>query len=377
MVRSVWQPDFTFSIFIFSLFHLSCFLYNTFMPELTESSYQKLVSSINQEFQSGIFEARRQLERQRLITYWKAGEHFGTYFKQHGIGSADKQQEIFRQVGKDLNHEPGFMRRLFIFYTTYPEMPNQERLNWSHYRVLIAIPQKSKRVSWENRIIKENIPSDAFYTLIRAERGEQRLSQGPGQIARKSLTVRRGRLYTYQMIPESQVPWSEGFTVVDLGFSVRHEIPALSSAELVLSKVFESRATPAGYELIRVPLSVDDIYTYQARVERVVDGDTLVVNIDCGFRTWTRQRLRLKGINAPELSTIEGRRAKRFVEEQLAPCASVIIKTTRTDSTDIYGRYLADVFFDAQEKDPQRVAQNGQYLNQLLLDSGHVKVYLL
>jgi endonuclease YncB( thermonuclease family) len=346
------------------------------MPELTDFSYHTLVADISNEFQSGVFEAKRQLERQRLITYWKAGEHFGKYFKEHGLSSQKERQDIFQRAAKDLDQKPHFLRRLFVFYRTYPAVPEFTRINWSHYRTLITIPQKSARAAWERRIIEEGLPSDTLYQLVRDERRAVSLPP-PETQPQKQLTVKRGRLYTYQIVPASQVPWSEGFTVVDLGFSVRHEIPALSSAELVLSKVFESRATPAGYELIRVPLSVDDIYTYQARIERVVDGDTLVVNIDCGFRTWTRQRLRLKGINAPELSTIEGRRAKRFVEERLVPCASVIIKTTRTDSTDLYGRYLADVFFDPQENDPHHVAQNGQYLNQLLLDSGHAKVYLL
>ena len=46
----------------------------------------------------------------------------------------------------------------------------------------------------------------------------------------------------------------------------------------------------------------------------------------------------------------------------------------KTNKTDIYGRYIADVFFDEkkEEKNLQKIADGGTYLNQLLLDLGLV-----
>ena len=42
-----------------------------------------------------------------------------------------------------------------------------------------------------------------------------------------------------------------------------------------------------------------DLYTYRATVTRVIDGDTVVADIDLGFRTWRHgERLRLYGIDA-------------------------------------------------------------------------------
>jgi endonuclease YncB( thermonuclease family) len=63
--------------------------------------------------------------------------------------------------------------------------------------------------------------------------------------------------------------------------------------------------------------SSDRLYTYGARVVRVVGGDTLLVKIDLGFHMQSTQRLRLRGINTPELSTQAGVQAKAFVTEQL------------------------------------------------------------
>lgn len=51
---------------------------------------------------------------------------------------------------------------------------------------------------------------------------------------------------------------------------------------------------------------------------RVVDGDTLWVEVDCGFAVCVKYKLRLRGIDCAELGRPEGRRAKAFVEEVLA-----------------------------------------------------------
>ncbi len=50
----------------------------------------------------------------------------------------------------------------------------------------------------------------------------------------------------------------------------------------------------------------------------LIDGDTVWLDIDCGFRVWTRQKVRLRGIDAPELPTAEGQRAKDFVVRALS-----------------------------------------------------------
>jgi endonuclease YncB( thermonuclease family) len=56
------------------------------------------------------------------------------------------------------------------------------------------------------------------------------------------------------------------------------------------------------------PLPDCGLYTYRATIERVIDGDTVVANVDLGFHTWIHdEHLRLFGIDAPELSSDEGK----------------------------------------------------------------------
>lgn len=87
-------------------------------------------------------------------------------------------------------------------------------------------------------------------------------------------------------------------------------------------------------------------YTYAATVLRVVDGDTIDVEVDLGFRVTTRQRVRLNGVNAPEHNTAEGQTAIRWVHDWLArhtPSAAVVITSSKPGGGDKYGRFLAAI----------------------------------
>tara|TARA_B100000519_G_C14252620_1_gene443265 strand:- start:2215 stop:2577 length:363 start_codon:yes stop_codon:yes gene_type:complete len=53
------------------------------------------------------------------------------------------------------------------------------------------------------------------------------------------------------------------------------------------------------------------MYTYKAKLDRVVDGDTLDANIDLGFDVTIKKRIRLVGINTPESRTRDKEEKKR------------------------------------------------------------------
>ena len=101
-------------------------------------------------------------------------------------------------------------------------------------------------------------------------------------------------------------------------------------------------------------------YVYKAVVERIVDGDTLLVQVDLGFGLWTRQYLRLRGIDCPEIETSRGRQAKQFVESELSRVPYVTISSSRSDK---YDRYLSDVFYS--------VSGTEYFLNNELLARRH------
>lgn len=90
---------------------------------------------------------------------------------------------------------------------------------------------------------------------------------------------------------------------------------------------------------------------YPARVERVVDGDTLVVVVEVWPELTVRARLRLAGIDAPELrapAACERRLAEAARAEALAWVARGPVAVTLTDR-DKYGRALGRVHRDGAD----------------------------
>jgi micrococcal nuclease len=87
-----------------------------------------------------------------------------------------------------------------------------------------------------------------------------------------------------------------------------------------------------------------DNYTRKCKCINVVDGDTIDVDIDLGFYTTIRQRLRLLRINTPEIFGEEkpqGLISKAYTQEKLLN-KEVVIVTTKTDS---FKRWLAEVYY--------------------------------
>ena len=97
------------------------------------------------------------------------------------------------------------------------------------------------------------------------------------------------------------------------------------------------------------------MYEYKAQVIRVIDGDTVEVNIDLGFRMSYKTKMRLALLNAFELKTAEGLKAKARVEELTLNKPNTMIYSKGFDK---YGRVLGIVYV------------NGESVNAQLLNEG-------
>lgn len=94
------------------------------------------------------------------------------------------------------------------------------------------------------------------------------------------------------------------------------------------------------------------MYTYRAKVDRVVDGDTLDLVIDLGFKITTLQRIRLRGINTPETYNVKkdseeykrGMEAKEYVLNRMEENKYEVIVETNKD-VGKFGRYIGVIRF--------------------------------
>jgi len=116
-------------------------------------------------------------------------------------------------------------------------------------------------------------------------------------------------------------------------------------------------------------------YIYKAKLERVVDGDTVDALIDLGFDTWVKKRIRYKGIDTWESRTKDldekklGLAAKERNKELLESVSSKPgYFRLRSHGVGKYGRVLGEIFI----KDIEGIEYN---INQTLIDEGHAYEY--
>ena len=108
-----------------------------------------------------------------------------------------------------------------------------------------------------------------------------------------------------------------------------------------------------------------DKYIYRAKLERVVDGDTIDALIDVGFDIWIKKRIRFKGIDTWESRTRDleekkkGLAAKQFVVDFLEEGSFNLI----SHGVGKYGRCLGEVVLD------------GVNMNEELVKHGHAYKY--
>jgi micrococcal nuclease len=111
-------------------------------------------------------------------------------------------------------------------------------------------------------------------------------------------------------------------------------------------------------------------YRYKARLERVVDGDTIDVLIDLGFYVELRERVRFEGIDTPEIYRVpkdseeykKGMEAKKYVERRLNENGNEMI--IETEKRGKWRRWLAKVYL----KDSMKT------LNAELIEKGLAKI---
>ena len=94
------------------------------------------------------------------------------------------------------------------------------------------------------------------------------------------------------------------------------------------------------------------MYEYNVKIVKVIDGDTVDVDIDLGFGVWLhKERVRIYGIDTPESRTRDkeekkyGLMAKEFVK-QFVKGDSIKLTTQKYDAKGKFGRILGDIIVD-------------------------------
>ena len=128
------------------------------------------------------------------------------------------------------------------------------------------------------------------------------------------------------------------------------------------------------------------MYEYRCNVVKVVDGDTVDVDIDLGFGIWMKdERVRIMGIDTPESRTRDlvekqfGLAAKQRLKELLqgTPVLKTQINKDGEDMKGKFGRILGDFIIDDScfGYAPEGGYENGSLITEIMILEGHAVPY--
>ena len=325
---------------------------------ITPQTLAELVRCVKRVLITG----RREIDVAWLRTYHETGRLINAH-----LLNRDARAEYGAKVYADLSAATGVSTRTLQecaqVQRCFPIPRNSAQLVWSHFVLLSqvsepkqreALTTEAERRGWKVTELQQRVRAlnAALDIEVETRAVTDPVGDGAGKVAVARLTSKRGTPGLHLIVDRGDGP------AVDLGFKLYRLLAPdqrrrFAKGDIV--RLGEERITRAE------DATRSDLFTYPARVRRVVDGDTLVIGLEIAPAIWLEEKLRLRGLDCPEMSTAAGKAAKRFVEGLIATTVDITIVTSKVDK---YDRYLADVYL-------RRKSGEEIFLNQALLEHGH------
>lgn len=333
------------------------------------STYARLRKDIQTTLADGQSRAQKAVERERVVTYWAVGDLLVKFLD---ANPPDYGSQVMKKLAADLEIGERLLYDFVQFRRNVPELHSSAILSWTHHRKLLAVADPRAR----GRLLADaerNRWSVADLSVqIRGVTQRGRRERRPAQETPAPLRAKRGELWLYPLLEKPGVG-----LVLDQGFRTFTVAPSGLPPAATPGDVLRSVRHQDTYRL--EPWDKPRrAWSYVATVGEIIDGDTMWVTLDTGFGNFVDQKLRLRGIDTPELKTADGRRARDFVVNAVGgdngTTPPLVISTTKVDK---YDRYLADVFYAPNGvTDPEVIVSKGAYLNRQLLTEGLAVPYV-
>lgn len=347
----------------------------TIVPAFVPKTYPELRDAV----MAVVVEGRRAIDRAWVETYHETGrlinEHVLLFRERANYGA-----RTYEKLAEDTDISKRTLQECAQFHRYFPIARHVAQLGWNRCRLLCQVDDEKRRTVLAAQAVKHDLSSGDIVARVREinataiESGEK-----PADEPVELLQPRRGTPGLHVIVDRGNGP------VVDLGFKFYRDLT--TDQEKRLTKGAIVRLSETGMRWVD-DATRDQLFTYPATIRKVIDGDTLDIAIMVAPGLSRELKLRLRGLDCPEMSTAAGRAAKAFVEGLIKPGDEVIVSTTKPDKFD---RYLADVFIsrlraesrelrDRSAQISQPSSLNAQpaaeiFLNNALLEAGHAVRY--
>ncbi len=337
------------------------------MPSHAITPTPKTYAQLREAVVAVVVQGRRAIDHAWLETYHETGrlinEHVLLFHER-----ADYGAKVYEKLAADTDISKRTLQECSQFHRYFPIARHVAQLGWNRCRLLCQVDDEKQRTALAAQAVKHDWSSGEIVERVR-EFNATAIESGEKEVPPvELLTPRRGTPGLHPIVDRGAGP------EVDLGFKFYRELGPTS--KLTTKDIV--RLNEDGVRKVD-PATKDQLFTYVATVRKIIDGDTLTVAFTLAPGFTHELKLRLRGLDCPEISTAAGRAAKAFVDALLRSGDEVIVSTTKPDK---YDRYLADVFVasegaaDSADSNSSLVTSHSSlFLNNSLLQTGHAIRY--
>ncbi|MBN2529095.1 MAG: hypothetical protein JXR76_22085 [Deltaproteobacteria bacterium] len=265
----------------------------TFFMSVEVDAFEALVGRIRSLYETelgalGVTERQRRLVR----VNWLVGRYI-VESEQEGEIRARYGSKLIEKLSLKLTEDLGlgFSKRKLeysrAFYSEYEIAQTSAQLSWSHYVALLSVPDKDVRDGLMQRAVDENLTHEALLQLVKAH--NQQVAQEAG---RRKLVPRKGRLNVCRVIAVERETGSRA--ALDLGFYVTQPLSRARANNFSVGQHVEWLDEDGGFRLRGIACRIGERYCYEGYLQKVVDGDTLLVEVLLANGTTLLSRLRLR-----------------------------------------------------------------------------------
>lgn len=250
--------------------------------------------------------ANNAYEEQKVRTYWQTGEHINKHILKYS-NRAEYGGRVVNRLVEDLKVDKTTLHDCVNFAKSYPVLPIYAAAynsNGHIFGLWCDFPTRKRGSVLMSKLDPQCLDCRRTRRRIKAERLECKpvepvpAHQTKNHFPRSSKTFTRQTVHL-QIVERPTLGTDEQGLLLDLGFGIFRELEARVVSQFEnFGDIVQSRPKDDAYKFTtRDGGTEKDLYTYQAYIEKILDGDTFKVRFDLGFNTWMRETLRLRGLD--------------------------------------------------------------------------------
>lgn len=303
-------------------------------------TYDELLAAIRAAHGPTENRIKSAVEPAKFREAWETGQFIQEHLLLNKTQAEGYSEQTLQSLAKDLGTTDSELSYKLQFARAFPAFPAAYNLGWPHYREAVFISDAAGR----DAILKQAEAGNWSAKKLHKEIKKHKLKN----VLEKHFVfdeIKPGKLGLYKIV------LINGELKAELGFDVYRDAPPKGLTELAENQIISSMGK---YFDVHPEAKPEDLYTYNAVLLNVFDGNSFDALVDLGFNTTVVKRLRLRRVISPELAEDFGEQAKAELDRVFSKGGGKLtFRIARGYEMDRYGRYLVDVFVNDRSIDQE------------------------